>query len=94
VKLRLFPAAIRDLKELRAYIAADDPAASVSVSARLGKAIALIAEKPSIGRPTPQRPIREWAVPGLPYLIPYRIEGDTVEILRVWHTSRERPLEW
>ena len=94
MKLRLFPAAIRDLKELRAYIAADDPAAAISVAARLGKAIALIAEKPNIGRPAPQRPIREWAVPGLPYLIPYRIEGDTVEILRVWHTSRERPSEW
>jgi toxin ParE1/3/4 len=94
VKLRLFPAAIRDLRELRAYIAADDPSAAASVSARLDKAIALIAAKPNIGRPTPQRATREWTVPGLPYLIPYRIEGDTVEILRVWHTGRERPSEW
>jgi toxin ParE1/3/4 len=94
VKLRLLPAAIRDLIELRAYVAADNPAAAESVAARLDKAIALIAERPMIGRPTPQRPTREWSVPGLPYLIPYRIEGDTVEILRIWHTSRERPSEW
>ena len=94
MKFRLFPAAIRDLIELRNYIAADDPEAADNVAARLDKAIVLIATKPLIGRPTPQRPTREWSVPGLPYLIAYRIEGDTVEILRVWHTSRERPSEW
>jgi plasmid stabilization system protein ParE len=47
VKLRLFPAAIRDLKELRAHIAVDDPSAAASVAAHLDKAIALIAEKPT-----------------------------------------------
>ena len=94
MKLRLFPAAIRDIKELRAYVAVDDPLSAASVGARLDKAIALIAEKPHIGRPTPQRATREWTAPSLPYLIPYRIDGDAVEILRVWHTRRERPSEW
>jgi plasmid stabilization system protein ParE len=94
LKFRLFPAANRDLRELRAYIAADSPAIAAAVSARIAKAVLLIAEKPGIGRPTPQRPTREWGVPGLPYLIVYRVNGGTVEILRVWHTSRERPPEW
>jgi toxin ParE1/3/4 len=94
LKFRLFPSAKRDLRELRAYIAADSPAAAEAVSARIAKAMLLIAEKPGIGRPTPDRPTREWSVPGLHYLIVYRVNGDTVEILRVWHTSRERPSEW
>jgi toxin ParE1/3/4 len=94
VKWRLLPAAIRDLKELHAYIAFDNPAAADSVAARLKKAFILIAEKPYIGRPMSDRPTREWPVPGLPYLIPYRVSGDTVEILRIYHTSRQRPEEW
>jgi toxin ParE1/3/4 len=94
VKVRFFPAAVRDLKELRAYIAADNPSAAGRVAARIDKAIALLAEMPAIGRPTPKRPTREWIIPGLPYLIAYRMEGDTIDILRVWHTSRRRRTEW
>jgi plasmid stabilization system protein ParE len=30
-------------------------------------------------------------VPGLPYLIVYRVRANTVEILRVFHTARNRP---
>ena len=94
MKLQLFPAAVRDLRELRAYVAADSPSAADAVSARIARAISLIVQKPGIGRPTPQRPTREWSVPGLPYLVVYRISDGTVEILRIWHTSRERPSEW
>jgi toxin ParE1/3/4 len=79
------------LKELRAFIAADNPSAAGRVAARLEKAIALIAEMPAIGRPTANRPTREWVVPDLPCLVVYRIDGDTLDILRVWHTSRRRP---
>lgn len=36
---------------------------------------------------------REWPVTRAPYLIVYRISGELVEILRVWHTSQDwRPL--
>lgn len=94
MKWRLLPAAVRDLKELRAYVAFDNPAAANNVVARLKKAFILISERPNIGRPSSEGPTREWSVPGLPYLIPYRINGDTVEIIRVWHTSRRRPEEW
>jgi toxin ParE1/3/4 len=94
LNLRLFPSAKRDLVELRAYIAADSPSAAEAVSARLAKAMLLTAEKPGIGRATPDRPTREWSVPGLHHLIVYRVNGDVVEFLRLWHTSRERPSEW
>lgn len=94
MKWRLLPAAVRDLKELRTYIAIDNRAAAGNVVARLKTAFTLISEKPNIGRPSSEYPTREWSVPGLPYLIPYRLNGDTVEIIRVWHTSRQRPEEW
>lgn len=94
MKIRLTKAAIRDLREVQAHIAADDEEAARQVVTRLDRAITLIGERPSIGRRTSEQAIREWSVPGLPFLIPYRIAGDAIEILRVFHTSRMRPDHW
>jgi toxin ParE1/3/4 len=94
MRIRLTKAAIRDLREVHSYIAADDPKAAPRVILKLEKAIELIGERPQIGRPIPGQPVREWSVPGLPYVIPYRASGDLVEIIRIYHTSRQRPQEW
>jgi plasmid stabilization system protein ParE len=94
VRIRLTKAAVRDLGEIRAYIAADDPAMAHKVVAILDRSIVLIGERPQIGRPTAVPDVREWSVPGLPYVIPYRIAADAIEIVRVYHTSRQRPKEW
>ena len=34
---------------------------------------------------------RELVVPKTRYIVPYRVRGDTTEILRVFHTSRRLP---
>ena len=34
---------------------------------------------------------RELVIPGLPYLVIYRVHADQVEILRVFHTARDWP---
>lgn len=94
MKRRLLALAIRDLTEIRAYISANSPQAAATVAARLMRSFDLIAEKPESGRPTSRPNVREWSVPGLPYVIPYRVKVDHIEILRVFHTSRKRPTEW
>ena len=91
MKIRLMKAAISDLRETRIHIAADDPKAAIQVALRLEKVIVLIAERTTIGRPVSDQNLREWSVPGLPFVIPYRTAGDTIEIVRVFHTSRRRP---
>lgn len=87
-------AAIRDLREAQAYIAFDNPTAAKQVVLRLKKAIELVAARPDIGRPSADIRIREWSVPGLPYVIPYRVVGGTLEVIRIWPTSRDRPGKW
>ncbi len=94
MRIRLTKAAIRDLREAHAYIAADNPQAAQRVVLKIEKAIDLIGERPEIGRPVPGQPVRQWSVPGLPYVIPYRVSEDLVEIVRIYHTSRQRPKEW
>ena len=94
MKLKVLPRASRDLVEIHAHISANDVHAALLVLARLKKSLALIADRPEIGRQGEDPRTKEWSVPGLPYVIPYRVRGDTVEVLRVFHTSRGRPPQW
>ena len=94
MKFKVLPRAVRDLANMHMYIAADDEMAAEAVALRLHKALELLTSRPEIGRPVPDTRIREWSVPGLPYVIPYRVRGDVVEILRFFHTSRKRPARW
>ena len=94
MKIRLSNAAIRDLREAQARIAFDSPTAARQVILRIQKAVELIASRPEIGRLSVDKKTREWSVPGLPYVIPYRTVGDVLEVIRIWHTSRDRPGEW
>jgi plasmid stabilization system protein ParE len=94
MKFKVLPRAVRDLADVHAYIAAENETAAEAVALRLRKALELIISRPEIGRPVPHTRIREWSVPGLPYVIPYRVRGDVVEVLRFFHTSRQRPDRW
>jgi plasmid stabilization system protein ParE len=94
MKWRLLARDARDLAEIETYISMDNPEAAKAVAARLRKAFELITDRPEIGRSTKFSSIREWSVTGLPYVIPYRVRSDRIEILRVWHTSRKRLAEW
>ena len=94
MKIRLSNAAIRDLREAQAHIALDSPTAARQVVLRIQKAVELIASRPEIGRLSADKKSREWSVPGLSYLFPYRVVGDELEVVRIWHTSRDRPEKW
>lgn len=94
MKRRILARAARDLAKIESHISKESHEAAISVASRLKKAFALVTDRPEVGRPTSFHGIREWSVPGLPYVIPYRIRGDLVEILRVFHSSRQRPRRW
>jgi plasmid stabilization system protein ParE len=94
MRVELLPKAVRDLEAIIDYIAADSPRGAKKVSASLADALQLIGEHPEIGRPVSGRNLRLFVVPGLPYVMPYRFRRNTVEILRVFHTSRQRPKSW
>ena len=44
-----------------------------------------------MGRPGRVPGTRELVVPGTRYLVPYRVTGDTLQILRVYHGARNWP---
>lgn len=83
--------ALRNLDTEAVFIAEDDPAAARLVVQRALKAVAMLAAQPDIGRPGRVPHTRELVVLNTRLIVPYRVRGDTVEVLRVFHTSRRLP---
>jgi toxin ParE1/3/4 len=86
--------ALRNLDEEVTYIAADDEEAARLVVARVLEAVAQLAEQPATGRPGRVPGTRELVVLNTRYIVPYRVRGEEVQILRVFHTSRRPPKRW
>lgn len=83
--------ALRNLDETAAYIARDNADAAKRVVERLRQATERLARYPESGRPGRIAGTRELIVPGLPFILPYRVRPTTIEILRVLHASRRWP---
>jgi len=94
MRVRWLRKALRSLDDEATYIAADDAAAARLVVKRVLDAVALLAEQPGLGRPGRVPGTRELIVAKTRYIVPYRVRGETVEILRVFHTSRRLPDRW
>ena len=86
--------ALRNLDDEATYIAIDDAAAARLVVNRVLDAVASLAEQPGLGRPGRVPGTRELVVLNTRFIVPYRVRGELVEILRVFHTSRRLPVRW
>ena len=82
------PLAIGDLEALRAYIREDNPRAAQDVSRKIRRAVEMLRDQPGLGRPGRVTGTRELMVPGTPYIIPYHVRGEVIELLRVYHGAR------
>lgn len=91
MQIRWLRAALRNLDEEASFIAADDPRAARLVVARVLDSVAQLADQPGLGRPGRVPGTRELVVPKTRYVVPYRVNGEAVEILREFHTSRRPP---
>lgn len=90
MKIRWLDEAISDLIDIRDYIANDKPQTAQAVASRIRKTIDLLRDQPGIGRPGRVEGTKELIIPGLPYIIPYRVKANTIEVLRVLHAARKR----
>lgn len=86
------PRAIGHLADLRAYIARDNPDAAGRIAMTLSAAVERLAEFPNLGHPGRVAGTRELVVPGTPYVLPYRLKGDRLEIIAVFHGRQGRQL--
>jgi toxin ParE1/3/4 len=84
-------AADRDLDAVEDYIGRDNPAAAARTVLRIVEAVEHLVDHPQLGRPGRVPGTRELVTPGLPYLVPYRVRGQTLEVLRVLHGAMRWP---
>ena len=91
MRVRWLPSAARALDAEYDYLAAKNPQAARQVFRRIVSATRRLGEFPHSGRVGQVEGTRELVVAGLPYLVVYQVSGEQVEILRVFHTSRDWP---
>jgi toxin ParE1/3/4 len=58
---------------------------------RIEETVAGLSDHPELGRPGRVPQTRELIVPGTPYIVPYLVKEDVVEILTVLHAARRWP---
>jgi toxin ParE1/3/4 len=86
--------ALRNLDEEAAYIARDSPQAVARFVERIGSSVERLKSYPPSGHPGRVSGTRELVVTGTPYIAPYLVRGEAVEILRVFHGSRKWPAKF
>ena len=79
-----------DRREIRAYIAVDNPRAAMRMDDIFSKAAAMLVEHPRMGKKGAIPGTREW-LPHESYRLVYEVEGETVRVLTLIHTARQWP---
>jgi toxin ParE1/3/4 len=94
MKLLWTAPALSDLRALRANMAKDGERAANAMIARIvERAERHLSRLQESGPPGRTAKARELAIAGTPYVLPYRVVGNTVHILRVFHSARRWPDE-
>jgi addiction module RelE/StbE family toxin len=83
-----------DLVEIYTYIAEENPPAARQVIAKIREGVKHLAHHPHVGRIGRVADTRELVIPRFPYIVVYRVRDDGVQILSIFHSSREWPDEF
>ena len=90
-RLGYAPRYFRRLEEIHEWIAADNEAAATRMIQRIRTAVERLSALPGIGRPGRVPDTRELVISGTPYVVPYRVKGDTVQIVTILHSAQRWP---
>jgi addiction module RelE/StbE family toxin len=91
IRIKWLNLAVDDLDDIAGYISQDNPEAARRTVRRLWTAVKSLAEQPEMGRPGRVHGTRELVVSDTPFVVPYRVVGSEIEILRVLHGARDWP---
>lgn len=94
MKIRWLANARENLEAELLRIAEEDKDAATRIALYVKERTELLGKYPESGRPGRVQGTRELVLTGLPYVLPYRVRANTVEILRFFHTSQNPPAKW
>lgn len=91
MQIRWTAEAVQDIEFVRSYIEKDKPMAAKQVVHKIFSSVKTIELYPNIGRPGRTPNTREFIVTGIPFIVPYRVQKEALEVLRALHGSMEWP---
>ena len=91
MQLRWTEKANRNLDDVEAYIAQDNSEAAIWMVLKIIRAVEELLNRPALGRPGRVQGTRELVIGGTPFIVPYRVRGEVLEILAVLHGARKWP---
>lgn len=83
--------AIRHLIAIREFIEKGSEQNAAMMAGRILEAIEILATQPQMGRPGRLTGTRELVVSGTPYIVPYRVRRERLELLAVFDGRRQWP---
>lgn len=91
MRVRWTTPAAEDLYNIVRHIRQDNPDAATDVAQALYDGCGSLRKFPYLGRKGRIEGTRDLVFSGLPYIVVYRIQGQTVEITRIYHGSQDWP---
>jgi addiction module RelE/StbE family toxin len=89
MRVRWTTPAAEDLYNIVGHIRRDNPDAATDVAQSLYDGCGTLRKFPHLGRKGRIEGTRDLVFSGLPYIVVYRIQGQTVEIMRIYHGAQD-----
>ncbi|MGD0792874.1 MAG: type II toxin-antitoxin system RelE/ParE family toxin [Terriglobales bacterium] len=90
MRIRWTPAAAVDLQNLSNYLKDHHPHYRQPTVRKVYAAVQSLKEWPHRGRVGREEGTRELLFPPLPYIAVYRVKGQSIEVLRIYHGAQDR----
>jgi toxin ParE1/3/4 len=94
MRIRWLKTASKNLAAAMEAIAQDDPGMAATIYGHIRARVDALLQQPAQGRPGRVYGTRELVLEKYPYIVPYRVKDNEIQILRVFHTSRKPPSKW
>ena len=91
MSIRWLPEAQRNRLEQLDYIAQDNPLAAISQDEEIERQINMLLAHPKMGRPGRVTGTRELVISSTPFVVIYRLQGQSIDVLRLLHSAQQWP---
>ena len=92
--IRWLPKAQENLEDELQRVAEENETAAKRIVIVVKSRVETLEQFPESGRPGRVAGTRELVIAEFSYILPYRVRGGVVEILRFFHTSQKMPKRW
>ena len=91
MSIRWLPQTQSNRLEQLDYIAQDNPLAAISQDEEIERQINMLLAHPKMGRPGRVTGTRELVISSTPFVVIYRLQGQSIDVLRLLHSAQQWP---